>query len=472
MEGAPAPFGFYTDRYELAMAWTHWRDGRAEEPAVFDYFFRELPFESGYAIFAGLATLLEALEDYRFSEGQLGYLEAAGFEPAFLDYLRDFTFEASLWAPPEGEIVFPNEPILRVEGGLIEAQIIETLVLNLLNFQTLIATKSARCREAAGDRHLSEFGLRRAQGPGGRWASRAACIGGFDSTSNLDAALAYDLPSSGTMAHAFIQSHEAELSAFRSFAAVHGSRTVLLLDTYDTLQSGLPNALIVARELRARGERLAGVRLDSGDLAYLAIRVREALDAEGFQEVRIVVSNQLDEHVIRSLLLQRAPIDVFGVGTSVATGAPDGALGGVYKMAMCDGKPRLKASETLAKSTLPGRKHVLRFTDEDGRIMADAILLAEESTCPRMLDPFEPLRQLDLSRWKGEPLLRPVLSKGQALGVLPPVREIAGFVQKRLKALPVEHRRFENPHAYKVGASPQLCALRDRLLAGRRAAFS
>lgn len=464
--------GLYTDRYQLAMAAIHRREGRAEEPAVFDYFFRELPYGSGYGVFAGLGTLLDLLAAFRFSEEQLEYLAAEGFEDPFLDYLRSFHFTGSAWAAAEGEVVFPHEPLVRVEGGLVETQIVETLVLNVLNFQTLVATKAARCREVAGDRHLSEFGMRRAQGLGSRWASRAACVGGFDSTSNAEAAMIYGIPGSGTMAHSFIQSHDDELRAFRAFAALHGSKTVLLLDTYETLRSGLPNALTVARELRERGESLAGVRLDSGDLAFLARKVRQALDAEGFPEVRILASNQLDEGLIRSLLLQDAPIDVFGVGTSLVTGAPDASLGGVYKLSMNAGKPRMKASETVSKSTLPGRKQVLRFSDAEGRLTADAVLLAEDPEPGRMVHPFERFRQLDLSRWKSEPLLRPVLCEGRRVSPPWSVKEASVYARERLAVLPPEHRRFENPHTYKVGLSENLHALRDDLLAKMRGTFS
>jgi nicotinate phosphoribosyltransferase len=290
-EVGPVVSGLYTDRYELSMAWAFWRAGRADEPAVFDYFFRTLPFRGGYATFAGAGTLVTALEQFRFDHDQLAFLGKEGFSSDFLDYLRSFQFRGSIWMPAEGEPVFALEPIARVEATLIEAQLIETLLLNVLNFQTLVATKAARCRDAARGRALSEFGLRRAQGLGGLWASRAACIGGCTSTSNMEAAAIYGLKTAGTMAHSFVQSYENELAAFRAFAEVHGSNTVLLLDTYDTLHSGLPNAIVVGRELAARGQKLAGVRLDSGDLAYLSREVRRALDTAGLHEVKIIALN-------------------------------------------------------------------------------------------------------------------------------------------------------------------------------------
>ncbi|RME92396.1 MAG: nicotinate phosphoribosyltransferase [Verrucomicrobia bacterium] len=456
--------GLYTDRYELSMAWVYWREGRADTPAVFDYFFRTLPFHGGYAVFAGAATLVEALEQFRFGEGEREFLRREGFDPEFVEALREFRFRGSIWMPPEGEVVFPLEPVARVEGGLLETQLIETLLLNVLNFQTLIATKAARCVEAARGRIVSEFGLRRAQGLAGRWASRAAAIGGCASTSNLDAARRYGLRSAGTMAHAFVQSHGDELAAFRAYAEVHGSNTVLLLDTYDTLRSGLPNAITVARELAARGQRLAGVRIDSGDLAYQARAVRQALDAAGFPDVKIVASNQLDEFLIRSLLEQGAPIDVFGVGTALAAGLPEAALDGVYKLAECDGRPCLKRADGLAKQTLPGRKAVSRYRDADGRFAADAIHLADEPPPDRMIHPHDPMRRLKLEGWQAEPLLRPVVENGRPVAALPDVSAAAAHARERLAALPAEHHRFENPHVYKVGISPRLAALREELM--------
>ena len=463
-ESPSALRGLYTDRYELSMAWVYWREGRADEPAVFDYFFRTLPFGGGYAVFAGAATLVEALAAFRFGEAELTYLAREGFAPDFLESLRRFEFRGSLWLPPEGEPVFPLEPVARVEGGLLEAQLIETLLLNVLNFQTLVATKAARCVKAARGRPVSEFGLRRAQGLAGRWASRAAVIGGCASTSNLDAAARYGLASAGTMAHSFVQSYPDELTAFRAFAAVHGARTVLLLDTYDTLGSGLPHALVVARELAARGQRLAGVRLDSGDLARLARAVREALDAAGFPEVKIIASNQLDEYLIRSLLEQGAPVDVFGVGTALAAGLPDAALDGVYKLAACAGRPRMKRADGLAKQTLPGRKTVSRYRDAEGRLRADAIHLADEPPPERMFDPRDPTRRRHLAAWQPEPLLRPVLENGRLVEPLPEVAAAAAHARARLAQLPPEHRRFENPQLYEVGISPRLAALRAELL--------
>jgi nicotinate phosphoribosyltransferase len=332
----------YTDQYEIAMGQGYFLAGRQAEYAVFDYFFRKNPFGGGYTVFAGLPDLLAVLENLRFDREDLDFLRAQEFHLDYLAYLKDFRFRGTLYAPPEGDLAFPTRPVLRVEGLLIETQIIETLLLNILNFQSLIATKASRIRHVAKDGVLIDFGLRRAQGLGGYHASRAAVVGGFDATSNARAARDFNLQPSGTMAHSYVQSHESELAAFRSFAAARPNDCVLLVDTYDTLQSGVPNAITVAREMEKKGQRLKAIRLDSGDLAYLAKRSRAMLDAAGLQEVKIAASNQLDEYVIRSLMSQGAPIDVFGVGTSLVIGRPDAALDGVYKMAAVDGRPVIK----------------------------------------------------------------------------------------------------------------------------------
>lgn len=457
--------GLLTDSYELSMARAYLVDGRAGESAVIDYFFRKLPFGGGYAVFSGLKTLLEFLDDFRYGPPELEYLRRAGYDPDFLDYLANFQFRGTLYAPREGEMVFPIEPVVRVEGRLVEVQIIETLLLNTLNFQTLIATKAARVKQFAGQCPVSEFGLRRAHGLGGIHASRAAVIGGCDSTSNLEAGRLFDVPVVGTMAHSFIQSYPDEITAFRRFAATHGSNTVLLLDTYDTLHSGLPNAILVARELENRGERLKGVRLDSGDLAYLAKAVRSELDKHDLNYVKIVASNKLDEYVIRSLFEQEAPIDIFGVGTSLATGLPDAALDGVYKLAATGGRPSMKLSETLTKSTLPGRKNVSRLIDNEGRFAGDVIHLEGESPPKRMFHPFDPERSMSLRDFRFEPLLHPSPSTDELAEDLPTALQAREFARKQLTRLPAEHHRLENPHLYKVGISPALKNLRDQIRA-------
>jgi nicotinate phosphoribosyltransferase len=450
--------------YELTMAQAYVRDGMAEAPAVFDYFFRKLPFGGGFAVFAGLDDLLALIENFRYSAEDLGYLKELGFAPDFLAYLGRFRFRGAIHSVREGEVVFPLEPVVRVEAGLLEAQVIETVLLNFLNFESLIATKAARLRLAAGPRLLSEFGLRRSHSLGGIHASRAAVIGGCDTTSNVYAARRYDLRPAGTMAHSYIESRGDELEAFRRFSASHPEGCIFLVDTYDTLRSGLPNAVRAAKEMEGRGHRLYAVRLDSGDLAYLAKQARRMLDEAGLGYVKIVASNLLDERVIRSLLEQDAPIDLFGVGTRLVTGAPDSALDGVYKLAESGGEPRLKLSENLAKTTLPGRKTIVRCSDPSGSFKADAIVLEDEPNAAHMVHPFEPGKSLRLADFRQERLHVKAMEDGRRLAGPEPVEQIATYARSRLDALPEEHKRFENPHIYKVGLSDRLAGLRDGLV--------
>ena len=458
----------YTDLYQLSMAQVYFNKNQNQQ-AVFDYFFRKLPFNGGYAIFAGLEELISIIEDLRFADTDLEYLKQHDFEPEFLAYLKDFRFRGTINAMPEGEIVFPTAPVLQVEANLIEAQIIETILLNTLNFQTLIATKASRIRNVAGDKTLLDFGLRRAQGPGGYYASRAAMIGGFDGSSNVITGRDYGFPISGTMAHAFVQSYDDELTAFRDFAEHRPKNCVLLVDTYNTLKSGMPNAITVAKEMEQRGQKLLAIRLDSGDLAYLAKRCRKMLDDADLAYVKIAASNQLDEYVIQSLQNQNAPIDVYGVGTNLVIGKPNGALDGVYKLSFANGKPRIKISESISKVTLPHKKQVYRISTEDHTLIgADAIALANESSVSRMYHPVEPFKNLSIEGLTQTPMLQPVMQAGKRLYPEKSVQEVAAFSKKQLAALPEEFKRFDNPHIYKVGISNQLKKERDRLIAAHK----
>ena len=455
----------YTDKYQLTMAQVYFLKGQKETKAIFDYFFRKLPFNGGYAIFAGLDDLLKTLEIFRFDQHDLEYLKEIGYHPDFLEFLKDFRFSGNIYSSREGDLVFPLRPVLQVEATIIEAQIIETLLLNLLNFQTLVATKASRMRRAAGDRNITDFGLRRAQGPGGYYASRAAFIGGVNSTSNVRAARDFSIPVSGTMAHSFIQSYDDELSAFNDFAEVNPDNCILVLDTYETLKSGLPNAISVAKKMEENGQRLYGVRLDSGDLAYLAKESRRRLDKENLNYVKIAVSNQLDEYIIKSLLDQQAPIDSFGVGTSLVTGHPDGALDGVYKLSFANGKPRIKLSENVSKITLPHKKQVFRMSENGERFIgADAVTMAGETDFDIMHHPMYPLKSLSLARYAKEPLLLKVMEKGQRVNETESLTDIAQFSRERLIKLPDEYKRFDNPHIYKVGISTKLQSERDKLI--------
>jgi len=393
------------------------------------------------------------------------------FEKDYVDFLAEFRFLGDVFAMKEGEVVFPLEPIIRVEGRLFEAQLVETVILNLVNYQSLIATKAARMRQAAGSRVLSDFGLRRAPAQGGLLASRAAVIGGFDSTSNVKAAQLFGLEPAGTMAHSFVESHRDELLAYLKFVEANQDRAVLLVDTYDTLLSGIPHAIEAAKKLAEKGVKLKGIRLDSGDLSYLSKKAREMLDQAGLKEVKIVASNLLDEYVIKSLIEQGAPVDVFGVGTKLVTGFPDAALDGVYKLSVYDGEPRMKISDNVVKTTLPGRKQVARFTDRRGMFTADVIHLEGETQVKEMFHPHEREKSLSLLRYEDEPLLQPVMVKGKRLKESPSVGEVADYARQRLARLPEEHKRFENPHLYKVGLSERLLNLRSELMEKYRESF-
>lgn len=455
----------YTDQYQLTMAHAYFHSGKRNESAVFDYFFRKSPFGGGYAIFAGLENALDFLESFRFDDADIEYLESGGFPSDFLDYLREFRFRGDVRSTLEGDVVFPTRPILQIEANIVEAQLVETALLNVLNFQTLVATKASRMRAASGDRKLTDFGLRRAQSAGGYHASRAAIIGGFDSTSDVRAGRDFGVEIAGTMAHSFVQSFDDELAAFRAFAEARPADCVLLLDTYDTLESGLPNAIIVGKEMASRGDKLKGVRLDSGDLAYLAKRCRAALDEAGLGEVKIAASNQLDEYVIKSLLEQNAPIDLFGVGTKLVVGLPDAALDGVYKLARSGGEPRLKLSETTEKITLPNRKQVYRLADEsEAWIGADLVALESEGSFSTMRHPFDRRKRMTVAKYKREPLLRSTVTNGERVVERRSVEEISEFRAKRIEKLPDEYRRFDNPHIYKVGLSDGLYDERNKLI--------
>ncbi len=461
--------GTYTDLYQLTMSQTLYLKRDASERALFDYFFRKLPFAGGYAVFAGLATALQAIEGLRFRADELSFLKKQGFDQKFLNYLADFSFGGTIYSCHEGEVVFPSAPVMRVEGTLAETQIIETLLLNIVNYQSLIATKASRIRQSAGDCRLVDFGLRRAPGPAGYYASRAALIGGFDATSNVRAAIDFGIPVSGTMAHSFIQGYDDELTAFRDYAATHGDSTVLLVDTYDTLRSGIPNAVKVGLEMRERGESLAGIRLDSGDLAYLAKESRRALDDAGLDQVKIAVSNQLDEYIVKSLREQGAPIDIFGVGTSVVTGSPDAAFDGVYKMAVSGGKPRMKLTENIEKITIPCAKQVYRITYGSGEWRGiDVMAIEAESDIDMVYDPYDIAKSMSVAQCTREPLLKAVMRDGVRTGQGDDLRQLAEYCATRIRDLPPEYKRFSNPHKYKVGITARLKGEREMVQKERR----
>lgn len=456
--------GLFTDHYELTMAQAFFLSGKKDMTASFDYFFRNSPFKGSYVIYAGLQDLLVMLENYEFDKKDCDFLHKAGFESDFIEFLRGFRFKGNIYSPREGEIVFPVEPVIRVEGNIIETQLIETLLLNTINFESLIATKASRVRFSAGDKRIVDFGLRRAQGIGGIQASKATIIGGVNSTSNLLAAYLNDIESTGTIAHSWIQSFDDELESFREFARAFPKKCILLVDTYDTLKKGVPNAIIVAKEMEKRGEKMLGIRLDSGDLAYLSKRARKMLDNAGLDYVKIIASNQLDEYVIRSLKEQKAPIDVFGVGTNMVTGRPDAALDGVYKLVESNGKPRLKISEDIEKMILPGKKKIIRLLDDENKFYADAVAMENEDDFERIYHPFRPEKSTEIANFKQEALLHQVVKKGKVSMTPQPLKMIAEYAAKRFGQLPDEHKRFEFPHIYKVGITEKLMNLRSQLV--------
>ncbi|MFW5761088.1 MAG: nicotinate phosphoribosyltransferase [Cyclobacteriaceae bacterium] len=459
----PIKTALYTDQYELTMAQGYFYHGQKNVSANFDYFFRKKPFNGGFVVFAGLSDLILAIENFRFDDDDLTFLQEIGFKREFLEYLKDFKFSGSIFSMQEGEIVFPNQPILRIESSIIEAQVLETLVLNILNFESLIATKAARIKNIAGDRTVIDFGLRRAQGLAGLHASKAAIIGGAQSTSNLYSAKQFGLQAAGTMAHSWVQSFSSEYEAFSKFAETFPDHCILLVDTYHTLNSGIPNAIKVAKEMENRDQKLFGVRLDSGDLSYLSKQARKMLDEAGLNYVKIAASNQLDEYVIESLLNEGAPLDAFGVGTKLVTGGEDPALDGVYKLTLSNEKPRMKFSENIEKVILPHRKKTIRFSDENGYFRADGILLDKEQYTNMIFHPHQPDKSTEVTSYQTECLLKQVMEAGQALEIERNVQSISSYVSSRLSQLPSEHKRLKNPHEYKVGISKDLMDLRDQL---------
>jgi nicotinate phosphoribosyltransferase len=468
-----------TDFYQLTMMGGYWKTGREDMTACFNYVFRELPAHTGFAVAAGLEQLLDLVERLRFTRQDLAYLAGLGtFDDAFIDYLRDFRPRCTIQAVPEGTVVFPHEPVLQVEGPLIEAQLLETAILNMLNYPTLVATKAARIRQACGSDKLVEFGLRRAQGPdGGLSGSRAAHIGGADSTSNVLAGKVYGIPVTGTHAHSWVMSFDDELTAFRTYAECY-PEPILLVDTYDTLTSGLPNAVKVFQELRAAGRPArAAVRLDSGDLARLSKAAYRMFTEAGFEDPLIVASNELTEDLIADLKRQGAPINSWGVGTHLITASDHPALGGVYKLVAVKvngdphWEPRIKLSSNPLKMTDPGRKRLVRYTDAAGRFIADIIRLADEPPdADECSGPVPFVERHDVSYLRGidgwtgcQDLLQVVMHEGRRVAPSPPLEEVRARARAQIAALPEEVRRLRNPEYYTVGLSPTLAAERLRL---------
>lgn len=458
-------YALMTDLYQLTMAQGYWERGDAQTEACFTMYFRDYPFKGGYAVACGMAQLAEMIDSYRFTDDDITYLASlkaplggALFKPEFLEFLRGFRLRVDVEAVREGTLVFPYEPCVRVSGPIMDCQLIETALLNCVNFQTLVATKAARvCMAAQGP--VAEFGLRRAQGTGGLWASRAAVVGGCASTSNVLAGKLFDIPVSGTHAHSWVMSFDDELTAFRAYAQAYPTNCVLLVDTYDVKQ-GIKNAITVGLEMKERGEKLSGIRIDSGDLAWLAKLARTMLDEAGLTETSIVLSNDLDEYTILSIREEGAPVDSWGVGTKLATAYDQPTLGGVYKLSATRNaggqwEDRLKISESATKLTMPGVLNVRRYYYEDGHIAGDMVFDTIASVDDRevIVDPLDDLRQKHLGGLRYEVLLRPLAKNGRS--VLEVSDRDTMEAQKRcregLATLDESQKRMLNPHTYPVG---------------------
>ena len=467
-----------TDFYELTMMQGYYNN-KNNDTVVFDMFYRDNPCDSGYAICAGLEQVIEYIENLRFKEDDIEYLRSLKiFDEDFLSYLKGFSFTGDIYAVPEGTVVFPTVPLVKVVAPIMEAQLIEAALLNFINHQSLIATKASRVVYAAGGAPVMEFGLRRAQGPdAGTLGARAAVIGGCIGTSNVLSAKLYDLPALGTHAHSWIMSFEDELTAFRKYAELYPLNTTLLVDTYDTLRSGLPNAIKVFKELRDNGKmpEKYGIRLDSGDLAYLSKMSRKMLDEAGFTDATITASSDLDEYVIESLILQGAKIDSWGVGTKLITSKDCPSFGGVYKLSAVELDsqviPRMKLSENPWKMTNPGNKKVYRVYEKDsGKIKADLIALEDENlTSDKPLLLFDPMATWKKTYLKADSytlreLLEPIFIKGKCVYKSPSVMEIRDYCSKEQETLWDECRRLANPHNVYVDLSDKLYKLKTELL--------
>nr|WGD62248.1 nicotinate phosphoribosyltransferase [Bacillus subtilis] len=452
----------HTDLYQINMAETYWRDGIHEKKAIFELFFRRLPFENGYAVFAGLEKAIEYLENFKFTDSDLSYLQdELGYHEDFIEYLRGLSFTGSLYSMKEGELVFNNEPIMRVEAPLVEARLIETALLNIVNYQTLIATKVARIKGVIGDEVALEFGTRRAhEMDAAMWGARAALIGGFSATSNVRAGKRFNIPVSGTHAHALVQAYRDEYTAFKKYAETHKD-CVFLVDTYDTLRSGMPNAIRVAKEF---GDRInfIGIRLDSGDLAYLSKKARKMLDEAGFTDAKVIASSDLDEHTIMNLKAQGARIDVWGVGTKLITAYDQPALGAVYKLVAIeeDGKmvDTIKISSNPEKVTTPGRKKVYRIINQSNHHSeGDYIALYDEQVNDqkrlRMFHPVHTFISKFVTNFYAKDLHELIFEKGILCYQNPEISDIQQYVQDNLSLLWEEYKRISKPEEYPVDLS-------------------
>ena len=469
------------DYYELTMSNGYFVNGMKEKIVYFDVFYRNNPDNGGYAICAGLEQIVEYIKDLKFEQEDIEYLRSRGcFSEEFLEYLKGFRFSGDIWAIPEGTVVFPGEPLMTVRAPIIEAQFIETYVLMMINHQSLIATKAARITRSAKGRPVSEFGSRRAQGADAAMlGARAAYIGGCGSTACAIADEAYGVPAGGTMAHAWVQLFDTEYEAFKTYCEIYPNNATLLIDTYNVLESGLPNAIRVFKEvLHPKGIRNCAVRLDSGDVTYLTKKIRKKLDEAGLPECKIVVSNSLDEYIIRELIRQGAEVDAFGVGERLITAKSDPVFGGVYKVCAVEdenGKviPKIKISENVGKITTPHFKKVYRIRDkESGKAEADLICVYDEvidqSQPLEIFDPAATWKRKTFDNYTATELLVPIFKNGEQVYELPTIEQIRAHCKDEIEGMWEEVRRFTNPHNYYVDLSEKLWQLKHDMLSAHR----
>ncbi len=464
-----------TDLYQITMINGYLKNGVDKNTVVFDMFFRKNPCKNSYTIIAGIEQVIDYIENLHFSDEDLEYLKSLNlFDDEFINYLRDFKFTGTIYSVEEGSVMFPYEPVLRVKAPVVQAQLIETALLNMINFQSLIATKASRiCSAAEGDA-VFEFGLRRAQGPDASiYGARAAIIGGCVGTSNVLAGKKFNVPVIGTHAHSWIQTFDTELDAFRAYAKVYPDSTLLLVDTYDVIKSGVPNAITVFKELKEKGYKPQGIRIDSGDIAYLSKKAREMLDAAGFKDTIIVASSDLDEEVINNLKLQGAAVDSWGVGTKLITSKGCPALGGVYKLSAVEENgeliPKIKISENPNKITNPGYKKVVRIYDKDGnKARADLIMLHDEKINTNkpltIFDPIYTWKKTTFKNYSIREMLSPLYENGKLVRERKTVEEIRKYTQNELNSLWPEHKRLKRPQLYKVDLSKKLWNLKHRMM--------
>ena len=464
------------DFYEMTMSNGYFLDQDKDTKVVFDVFYRKNPDNGGFAIFTGLEQIVEYILDLHFDEEDIAYLRSQKiFDEKFLQYLADFKFRGDMYAFAEGTIMYPNEPVITVIAPLIDAQLIETAILLQVNHQSLIATKTRRIVKAAQGRAVSDFGARRAHNMDAAvYGGRAAYIGGAVGTATVLSGQMFDIPVSGTMAHSFVMFYQDEYTAFKKYAETYPDNTVLLVDTYDVLKSGIPNAIRVAKEiLEPMGKRLKGIRIDSGDLAYLTKKTRKKLDEAGLTDCKIIISNSLDEFTITSILNQGGQVDSFGVGERLITARSEPVFGAVYKLAAVeeDGvlQPRIKISENVEKITNPGLKKVYRIIDEEGRAIADMIAKAEEeidmSQPFRYVDPVKPWKNRYFEHCKAVPLQKQVFKDGELVMELPNLKEIADYVRRQLsEEIWEEEQRFEYPHLHYMDMTPDYYEMKMQLL--------